>query len=41
MNSTLYASIAFAVVIVVVPLLVSAYFSGPSVSESDEKPNSF
>ena len=36
MNSTLYATIAFTVVIVVVPYLVSSYFSGPSVSDSDE-----
>lgn len=36
MNSTLLATIAFTVVIVVVPVWVSSYFCGPSVFDSEK-----
>ena len=36
MSSMLLATVAFTVVIVVVPVWVSSHFSGPSVSDADK-----
>ena len=37
MTATLFATIAFTVAIVVVPQLIAAYFSGPSIAQAQEE----
>lgn len=37
MTATLFATIAFTVAIVVVPQLIAAYLSGPSIADAHEE----